>query len=394
MSSKLRPGDRGGRLRGAFGALGVAASIVVAVLVLGALIPALPVVGSFGSVVGRRPFEFALTGLLVVLLSWMAWRSQARRSAICGLATGSITLLGALAVLGAQLGYAHSHGADVGFADVVQGGRPMPPPDRTVTFGTVQGEPLRAGIWLPRNDSGAARPAVVWIHGGGFVGGNRDEQRGIFRYLADHGYPVISIDYRLAPPVRWRDASSDVVCAMSWLTEHGRGLGIDPGRLVLSGASAGGSLSLNAAYGSGEVPSSCGGPPPAPPLAVAGFYPAADLVGNWQDDGLYGYARRVARAYLGGGPAEYPQRYAYASPIERVRPGLMPTLLVTGGNDHLILPERVSAVADRLRGNGNAVTYREFPFGYHAFDAGGIGAAFSRSTMLDFLRAHAPIPGS
>ncbi|MBQ6642166.1 MAG: hypothetical protein IJH84_14205, partial [Saccharopolyspora sp.] len=78
MSSKLRPGDRGGRLRGAFGALGVAASIVVAVLVLGALIPALPVVGSFGSVVGRRPFEFALTGLLVVLLSWMAWRSQAR----------------------------------------------------------------------------------------------------------------------------------------------------------------------------------------------------------------------------------------------------------------------------------------------------------------------------
>lgn len=393
MASDPKAGHRTGALRVALGIIGVAASAVVAVLVLGALIPALPMVGALGSVVGRRPFEFAVIGVLVVLLSWVAWRSQARRSAICGLATGSITLFGALVVLVAQLGYAHSHGAGVGFTDVVAGGSRMQPPDRTVTFGTVQGEPLRAGIWLPRNTSGAPRPALVWVHGGGFVGGDRDEQSGIHRYLADHGYPVISIDYRLAPPVRWQDASSDVVCAMSWLTEHGPGLGIDPGRLVLSGASAGGSLSLNAAYGSGEVPSSCPGPAPAPPIAVAGFYPAADLAGNWQDNGLYGYARRVARAYLGGGPAEYPQRYAYASPIERVRPGLMPTLLVTGGNDHLILPNRVSGVADRLRGTGNAVTYREFPFGYHSFDAGGIGAAFSRSTMLDFLRAHAPIAG-
>ncbi len=214
------PGDRGGKLRGAFGALGVAASAVVAVLVLGAVIPVLPLVGSLGSVVGRRPFEFAVIGVLVVLLSWAAWRSQARRSAICGLATGSITLLGALVVLVAQLGYAHSQGANVGFTDVVQASGPKAPPDRTVTFGNVQGEPLRAGIWLPHNASGAPRPAVIWIHGGGFVGGDREEQSGIHRYLADHGYPVISIDYRLAPPVRWQDASSDVVCAMSWLTEH------------------------------------------------------------------------------------------------------------------------------------------------------------------------------
>lgn len=392
MATEISPDDpRTARaLRGALGTLGVVAAVLIALPVLGTLLPGVPVLGIFGSpFAGHRPFEFAVLGLVVLIVAAFA-HGRVRRAARCGLVAGAFTLVGALVVLSTQLGYGWSHGAEIGVGDVVGGGRPMPPPDRTETFATVQGTPLRAGIWLPHDGSGAPRPAVIWVHGGGFIEGSRDEQRGVYRYLAERGYPVISIDYRLAPPVRWQDATEDVVCAMSWLTGRAAEFGVDPQRLVLAGGSAGGSLTLNVGYGlaAGSVRSSCDGPPPAAPVAVAGFYPAADLVGVYRDNGLYGYAQRSARMYLGGSPRQHPDRYAYASALARVRPGLMPTLLVTGGNDHLIFEPRVREVADRLRAAGNPVDYDVFPYGDHAFDAAGIGNAFSRSVLLDFLHEH------
>lgn len=395
MAIQISPDEpRGARLlRGALGALGLAAAVLIALPVVGALVPWLPVVGVLGSsFAGHMPFEFAVLGAVVLAVS-LAARARVRPAARCGLVAGAITLVGALVVLSCQLSFSLGRGAEIGVGDVVRGGRPMPPPDRTETFAVVQGRPLRAGIWLPRGESPVPRPAVIWVHGGGFVEGSRDEQRGIYRYLADRGYPVISVDYRLAPPVRWRDATEDVVCAMSWLTGHAAEYGVDPARLVLAGGSAGGSLTLNVAYGlaAGSIASSCPGPAPAAPAAVAGFYPAADLAGVYRDNGMYGYARRSARAYLGGSPRQVPDRYAYASALARVRPGLMPTLLVTGGNDHLIFERRVREVADRLRAAGDPVRYDVFPFGDHAFDAAGIGNAFSRSVLLDFLHEHAPL---
>ncbi|MCA1185298.1 alpha/beta hydrolase [Saccharopolyspora sp. 6T] len=373
----------------------IACALVLALLVLGALVPAVPVVGALGSrYVGQWALRFVLLGLLCCLLAVLARRCGSRRGATALGGGGAFALLGSLVVLGAQLSFAHDRGADLGPAELIGTGTPAAPPDRTEVYAEVGGTPLRASIWAPPTP-GTDRPAVLWVHGGGFITGSRYEQRALYRNLADHGYPVISIDYRLAPPVRWRDATSDVVCALNWVTGHAGELGVDPSRVVLAGGSAGGSLSINAGYALADhdAVSSCGGAPPAPPIAVAGFYPAVDLAGAYDDNGVAGYARRVAISYLGGSPERYPQRYEYASALDRVRPGLMPTLLVTGCSDHLIFEDRVHGFAERLRAAGDQVVYAAFPFGEHAFDADfhSIGGAVSRAELLRFLDEHAPL---
>ncbi|MEU6128010.1 alpha/beta hydrolase [Saccharopolyspora sp. NPDC047091] len=373
----------------------LACAAVLVLFVLGALVPAVPVAGALGSrYVGRWALGFVLLSLLCCLLAVLARRTGSRRGATALGGGGAFALLGSLVVLGAQLSFAHDRGASIGLADLVDTGTPAAPPDRTEVYADVDGTPLRASIWSPRTP-GANRPAVLWVHGGGFIAGSRYEQRALYRNLADHGYPVISIDYRLAPPVRWRDATSDVVCAMNWVAGHAGELGVDPSLLVLAGGSAGGSLSINAGYALADhdAASSCGGAPPAPPIAVAGFYPAVDLAGAYDDNGVAGYARRVSVSYLGGSPERYPQRYEYASALDRVRPGLMPTLLVTGASDHLIFEDRVHGFAERLRAAGDEVVYAAFPYGEHAFDADfhSIGGAVSRAELLHFLDEHAPL---
>lgn len=373
---------------------GVVAAVAVALLVLGALIPALPFFGVLGSrLVGRWAFRFVLLGILLASVAAAGWWLRARR--VAGALGGGalIALAGSLVVLGGQLSFAHERGVPVGFADVLGAPTPAAPPDRTEVFAEIGGQELRASVWSPPR-AGAERPAVVWVHGGGFGSGNRFEQRALYRYLADRGYPVISIDYRLTPPPRWRDATSDVVCALSWITEHAAELGVDPSRLVLSGGSAGGGLALNTGYALAarhEV-GGCRGARPAPPIAVAGFYPAVDLAGAYADAGPGGYGRRTAVAYLGGSPQRFPERYAHASAVARVRPGLMPTLLVTGVDDQLIRQQRVRGFADRLRAAGDVVDYVAVPFGDHAFDSRfhTIGGAVSRAELLGFLRAHVP----
>ncbi|MET8180532.1 alpha/beta hydrolase [Streptomyces sp. NPDC005336] len=376
--------------------LWVVASVLVALLVLGAIIPAVPVVGYVGTEwVGPRPLWFVVFGLIIAVGAAVAWVRRMRRTALWTAVTSAVTAIGAAAVLTTQLLYAHSHHVPVSAADVLAVDQPAAPPDHVIDYARLGGRTLKAGLWTPPGGHPqGARPMVVWVHGGGFSTGSRDQREGDYRWLADHGYPVVSIDYRLTPPPRWKDASGDVICAMSRLARQVRPYGIDSSRTVLVGGSAGGSLALNVAYGleTGRIHSSCTTRLPAPPVAVAGFYPASDLKGTWQDNGLLGYGREITEAYTGGTPAQHPERYRYASATSRVRPGLMPTLLVTGASDHLIRQSRVHALADRLRQAHDRAQFNAVPYSDHAFDATyhSIAGTISRTLLLRFLDGATP----
>jgi acetyl esterase/lipase len=96
-------------------------------------------------------------------------------------------------------------------------------------------------------DAAAARPtaALVWVHGGGFAAGDLDmpEADWVAHTLAARGVTVVSVDYRLVGDgCRYPAPSDDVITAWRWTLEHAGELGIDPGRAVLGGASAGGNL--------------------------------------------------------------------------------------------------------------------------------------------------------
>jgi acetyl esterase/lipase len=89
---------------------------------------------------------------------------------------------------------------------------------------------------------------VIVVHGGGWRSGERSDFPSWNAWLADTGYVVFDIDYRLSPPPAWQDAPADVACAVGWVKENAARYGVDPERVALMGRSAGGHLVLLAAY--------------------------------------------------------------------------------------------------------------------------------------------------
>ena len=122
---------------------------------------------------------------------------------------------------------------------------------------------------------------MVTVHGGGGVFGGRSQDAFWAEWLAEEGYVVFSIDYRLGDyqlgQTGWQDATGDVKCAVGWVKENAGRYGVDPDRIALMGRSAGGQRVLLAAYTEGDprLPPSCGVRDTGVE-AVAAFYSLTD----------------------------------------------------------------------------------------------------------------------
>lgn len=105
------------------------------------------------------------------------------------------------------------------------------------------GGPLRLRIYEPHKLERPA-PALLYIHGGGWVIGDLDTHDGPCSRLAELGECVVlALEYRLAPEHKFPAAVDDAVAAFRWLAEQAEVLGLDPTRLAVAGDSAGGNLS-------------------------------------------------------------------------------------------------------------------------------------------------------
>jgi triacylglycerol lipase len=87
--------------------------------------------------------------------------------------------------------------------------------------------------------SSAPVPVVVYVHGGGFVRGNRHSSRNVSDYFASLGLVGVNITYRLAPEAKWPAGSRDVASAIDWVRENIADYGGDPNRIYVIGKSAG-----------------------------------------------------------------------------------------------------------------------------------------------------------
>ncbi|WP_425839279.1 alpha/beta hydrolase [Streptomyces fractus] len=113
--------------------------------------------------------------------------------------------------------------------------------------------PLR--VYRPQANA-PARPCLVWMHGGAWVAGDIDmpEAHETARGIAGRADAVVvSVDYRLCgEDVHFPAPHDDVISAYRWVRDHAQELGIDPARIALGGASAGGNLAAGAALHLGE----------------------------------------------------------------------------------------------------------------------------------------------
>jgi len=145
---------------------------------------------------------------------------------------------------------------------------------------------IKADVFGPADS--AVAPAAVWIHGGALIMGSRRlaQNNGVLRALLDAGFRVVSIDYRLAPETKLPAIIEDVQDAFQWVRAQSRELGIDADRLVVSGGSAGGYLTLITGF--------CVKPRPK---ALAPFWGYGDIVGPWysRPDPFYSKQPAVSR---------------------------------------------------------------------------------------------------
>ncbi|MFE5994694.1 alpha/beta hydrolase [Streptomyces sp. NPDC056453] len=115
---------------------------------------------------------------------------------------------------------------------------------REVTVPAKDGAPIPLSVFNPANtDRTTAAPCVYWMHGGGMVMGDRFSQIDMpLEWLDEFGAVVVSVDYRLAPEATGTALVEDCYQGLLWVAEHSAELGIDPARIVVAGASAGGGL--------------------------------------------------------------------------------------------------------------------------------------------------------
>lgn len=143
--------------------------------------------------------------------------------------------------------------------------------DRSVGEGDAR---FRVRIYTPVKTK-LRSPAILYFHGGGFVVGSLRSHDGALRKLAALTRAiVVSVDYRLVPEHRTPAAYEDGLYAYQWLRAHADELGVDATRILFSGDSAGGNLTLSAALSIRDQ-----GLPP--PFALMPIYPMTDATGSF-----------------------------------------------------------------------------------------------------------------
>src|SRR4051812_24172981 len=110
-----------------------------------------------------------------------------------------------------------------------------------IVFIQAGGTSLRLAMARPAQGPGPF-PAVVCLHGGGWVGGSRKQMAQTLEVLARRGYVAVAPDYRLAPAHPWPAGAEDCKAAVRWLRGNAGKYRIDPERVGVVGLSAGGHL--------------------------------------------------------------------------------------------------------------------------------------------------------
>jgi acetyl esterase/lipase len=214
--------------------------------------------------------------------------------------------------------------------------------------------------------AGAPRPVVVWIHGGAWISGSKIDVEPYLKLLADDGYVTVGVDYTIAPEAVYPVAITQLNRALGYLVEHADEFGIDPGRIVLAGDSAGAQLAsqlavitTNPGYARlvGIVPALT----PAQLVGVVLHCGLYDLPAMADATGVIGWGFKTALwAYTGHKNWSETPAGTTMSTIDFVT-GELPPVLVSGGNGDGLTDTQSVPLAERMRAAGVDVTALFWP---------------------------------
>ena len=234
------------------------------------------------------------------------------------------------------------------------------------------------------------RPAVVWIHGGGWSTGSKSDGReqNICRTLAEHGYAAFSIDYLLTKhltktpaaqaaggseeaepedaaaagdrPVPWPQNLYDCKTAVRFIRKEAARFRIDPARIAVSGGSAGGQLSLMVGLTGDDAELNHGGlylEQSSRVSCIIDFYGAAEVT-----------AKKRAWKFAGKTPEETAANLRLASPLTHITKDSPPTLIAHGTKDGTVDIGDSRKIDQALAMAGVPHQFVVVPGGPHSFD--------------------------
>jgi len=210
-----------------------------------------------------------------------------------------------------------------------------------IAYAKHDGVELAGDLYLP--EGAKAAPALVAVHGGGWVQGARSAFQYWGPYLAARGIAVFAVSYRLAGNGKtYPQAVQDVLAGVQFVRGKAGEFGVDPQRIGLLGASAGAHLAALAALGAakfaGCYPQDAFAKVDAGVKALIGVYGIYDAVAMWTNYQLQGGRDNNFEKFMGVPPMENRQLYFDASPVSYATfaNNKIGVLLVTGTEDDLV----------------------------------------------------------
>lgn len=210
----------------------------------------------------------------------------------------------------------------------------------------------------------AGWPVVVWVHGGAWVSGSKENVGNYLRLLTSDRFAMVNVDYTLAPSAQHPEPTRQVNAALGWLMANGAAAGLDTSRVILAGDSAGAQIAMQTAIAQTD-------PAYAAALGLTPMLPASQLRGLLLFCGAYdarqlnldgafgGFLRNVLWAYFG-------QREFASAPgfdlfsVAAHLPATLPPLFISAGNADPLGPQS-TGLADRADALGIETDTLFFP---------------------------------
>lgn len=276
----------------------------------------------------------------------------------------------------------------------------LPAPDsikveKGIEYGKGGDVSLKLDLYQPVGGGGPGdplRPAIIFVHGGAWKGGNRE----IYHYycvkLAEKGYVVATVSYRLSDVAPFPAAVQDVKCAVRWMRANAERLHVDPNRIAMAGGSAGGHLSMMAGYvtDNPELEGTGGNPDESSRIqAVVNFYGPTDLTTEFARD------NDVVVKFLGGESyADKPELYQLASPNSHVSSDDPPTLILHGSIDTVVPISQAELLVDKLKAAGVPYEYDRVEGWPHTMDLEANVNRHCLAKVEEFLDKHLQAQGN
>jgi acetyl esterase/lipase len=236
-------------------------------------------------------------------------------------------------------------------------------------------------IYLPPNRSTIETKAIVLVHGGAWMSGDKEDFDSTVMVLKQQlpNYAIFNINYRLAalPSTNmWPTQLNDVNSAFDFIISKAEEYKFNSNKMVIGGASAGGHLALLKAYrhnNNNRI------------KAMVDLFGPTEMKDLYNSNASYSF---LFNAFLGGTPQTNPNGYRNASPLYDVKPGVPPTIIFHGGADMVVPKAQSDSLKNRLQNVAVPHAYHVYPTEGHGWYGANLQDTYQK--LIAFIQQHNP----